>query len=90
MTSVSVSELNVRPFAHELVAQLKIVLDDAVVDDHYIAGAVRVGVLLGRRPMGRPAGMTDTDRAGQGFGLEELVKLVELADRLAGWQYGRS
>ena len=31
--------------------------------------------------MGRPAGMTDTDRAGQGFGLEELVKLGELADR---------
>ena len=57
------------PFTYELVAQLKIVLDNAVVDDHHIAGAVRVGVLLGRRPMGRPAGVTDTDRAGQGVGL---------------------
>ena len=56
-------------FVHELMAQLKIVLDDAVVDNHHVAGAVRMGVLLGRRPVGRPAGMTDTDRAGQGFGL---------------------
>ena len=56
-------------FAHEFVAQLKIVLDNAVVDDHHVAGAVRVGVLLGRRPVGRPAGVTDADRTGQGFGL---------------------
>ena len=68
-------------FVHEFVAQLKIVFDNAVVDNHHVAGAVRMCVLFGRRPMGRPAGMTDTDRTGQGFGLEEPVKLGELADR---------
>ena len=48
-------------FIHELVAQGEIVLDNAIVDDHHIAGAVRVGVLLGWRAVGRPAGVANAN-----------------------------
>ena len=49
----------------QLVGELPPVLDDAVVDDGDRAGAVgvRVGVLLGRVPVGRPTGVPDARRA---------------------------
>ena len=49
------------PFLLELLLQIQIVLDDAVVDDDDAAGAVamRVRVLLGRPAVGRPARVAD-------------------------------
>ena len=49
------------PFLLELLLQLEIVLDDAVVDDDDAAGAVamRMGVLLGRPAVRRPARVAD-------------------------------
>ena len=49
------------PLLLQLVLQLEVVLDDAVVDDDDAAGAVavRVGVLLGRPAVRRPAGVAD-------------------------------
>ena len=48
-------------FSNQLLLQLEIVLDDAVVDDDDLAGAVamRMGVLLGRPPVRGPARVAD-------------------------------
>ena len=48
-------------FDCELLAELAVVLDDAVVDDGDGAGAVEVGmgIVLDRGAMGCPAGMAD-------------------------------
>ena len=49
----------------ELRADNAIVLDDAVVDEPDATAGVRMrmGVGLGRRPVRRPTGMGDADRA---------------------------
>ena len=59
--SVSVSDSKDVARLAQLVCELPPVLDDAVVDDCDRAGAVgvRVGVLFGRVPVGRPAGVAD-------------------------------
>ena len=51
---------------HEFAAQGAVVLDDAVVHHHQVAGAVgvRVGVGLGGCAVGGPAGVPQTDGAG--------------------------
>ena len=43
--------------------QLEVVLDDAVVDDDDLAGAMRMRVLLGGTAVRRPAGVADADGA---------------------------
>ena len=42
-------------------------------------GGVRMGVVVGRRAMRRPAGMRDADRAGQRMRRELAREVVELA-----------
>ena len=86
-TSVSVSDWNVHALAHEFQLELGEVFDDAVVDHGQLAliGEMRVGVLVGRAAVGRPAGVTD---AGQRFrqraGLEFGDQVAQFARLLAG------
>jgi hypothetical protein len=46
--------------------EVLVIFDDPVVDDGDAVGRVRVGVDFVRHAMGRPAGMADADRAGDG------------------------
>ena len=57
--------LELVPLRLQLVLQLEVVLDDAVVDDDDAAGAVavRMGVLFGRPAVRRPAGVADAVQA---------------------------
>ena len=50
----------------QLLLELEVVLDDAVVDDDdlLLAVAVRMGVLLGRPAMRRPTGMPKSEVPG--------------------------
>ena len=56
----------------QLLLQVEVVLDDAVVDDDDLAGAVavRMGVLLGRPAVGRPARVADAVVAGDRLGVD--------------------
>jgi hypothetical protein len=49
------------PVRHQLAAQLEVVLDDAIVDEHDAPGPMRVSVLLGRAAVRRPARVADAD-----------------------------
>ena len=51
------------PVSGQVLFQFQVVFDDAVVDDGDPAavGKMRMGVLVARRAMGRPAGMADAD-----------------------------
>jgi hypothetical protein len=51
----------------QLALQVQVVLDDAVVDDDNLAGAVpmRMGVLFGGTPVRRPTGVAYAVFAGQ-------------------------
>ncbi len=65
--------------------QLAVVLDDAVVHDAdgLVRGEVRVGVLVIRRTVGRPAGVRDADirsavlRLGGGSQVRDLASLLD-------------
>src|ERR1700758_3968603 len=59
--------------------QLGEILDDAVVHDRDFFGGVRMGIVLGRTAMGRPAGMADADRAGERLALQPGLEILELA-----------
>ena len=66
----------------ELVAQLLVVLDDAVVDDRQaVERDMRMGVALARDAVGGPAGVGDADLAAGGRLLEGLLEHPHLADR---------
>ena len=65
--------------AFQLTAQLAEILDDAVVHDGKALGGVRMGVVFGRPPMRRPAGVTDADRPRQRLARELLFQILELA-----------
>ena len=65
----------------ELGAELAEVLDDAVVDDGDAAADVGVGVDLGGRAVGGPAGVADAGGAGERLPLEAGREAVELALR---------
>ena len=73
----------------QLLAQRLEVLDDAVVDQRDSAGRVRMGIVGGRRAVGRPAGVGDADRsAGAGRSPARATRLSSLpfgaaADQLA-------
>ena len=79
--SVSVSVWNLWPSAIELVLQLEVVLDDAVVDDDDAAGAVavRVRVLLGRPAVRGPARVADAVVAGERRRLQDVFEARQLA-----------
>ena len=63
----------------QLAAQLDEILDDAVVHDRELFSGVRMGVVLGRTAMGRPAGMADADGSQQRLAGEALLQILELA-----------
>jgi hypothetical protein len=69
------------PLRLEPGTQDVVVLDDAVVHDGYVAGAidVRVGVVVGRRAVGGPARVPDPERALEPIGVERRHERVELA-----------
>ena len=56
----------------ELFLEAVVILDDAVVDDGDFAGLVqvRVGIFVGGRAVGGPAGVADAELAGGGLVLE--------------------
>ena len=63
----------------QLVAQALEILDDAVVNDRHTTRLVRVGIVLGRRTMGRPTGVADSDHPGERLNLEGALQIGELA-----------
>ena len=67
--------------APRLVAQLLVVLDDAVVDDRdAVLGDVRVGVALARHAVRGPARVRDAEAAVGRVGVERVLELAHLAD----------
>jgi hypothetical protein len=64
----------------QLVLERQIIFDDAVVDEHAGAGAVRMRVLLGRPAVRRPTGMPDADRAAELLLRQRLAQVRQLAD----------
>ena len=65
MVSVSVSELELHAFRHQLILELEEVFHDAVLDDDHALGLpeMRVRVAGDGRAVRRPARMTDARRA---------------------------
>jgi hypothetical protein len=66
-----------------------VIFDDAVVDDGDFAGLVevRMGIFIGGRAVGGPAGVADAEAAGDGLNLEKPGQaLVNLALLLADFQ----
>ena len=70
------------PVGREVLSQLDVVLDDAVVHDRDLAGAVdvRVGVLLARLAVRRPARVADAHATGDRRGVERLLEVDQFAD----------
>ena len=92
----SLGELLFRQMGHELgvgvrgqlraasqqgFPELEVVLDDAVVHHHRVAGPVRVGVGLGRAAVGGPAGVADAGVPLDGRLGQEGLEPGELAFR---------
>ena len=63
----------------ELALQLAVVLDDAVVDQRQALRRMRMGIRLGRRPVGGPAGVADAGMPVKRRPLEPLLEVPELA-----------
>ena len=55
------AELRPRPL--QLLTQLTKILDDSIVNNREALGRMRMGIILGRSAVCRPAGVADTDRA---------------------------
>ena len=81
MISVSVSVTNVWPQLLQLVLQVEVVLDDAVVHDDDLAGAVlvRMGVLFSRPAVRGPARVADAVDAFERLRVDRLLEVHELA-----------
>src|SRR5262245_66043054 len=60
-------------------AELSEILDDAVVHDGHQIRRMRMGVVLGRPPMRRPARVANTDRAAEWLAIETILKRAQLA-----------
>ena len=73
------------PFELQLLLQIEIVLDDAVVDDDDAPGAVamRMGVLLGGPPVRRPARVADAVLAVERTRHDRFLETRELAGAAA-------
>ena len=71
------------PFGDKLLLEGQVVLDDPVVDDHQIAGAVRMrmGVLLGGPTVRRPAGVPQPHGPGEVRSPDGALQLFDLPDR---------
>ena len=65
----------------QLRAQLVVIFDDAVVHDRYPVRDVRMGVLLRRHAVRRPAGVRDADVSGEALRAGELFQLGDAARR---------
>ncbi len=63
----------------EFAAQLSKILDDAVVHHRELFGGVRMGVVLGRPAMRRPAGVADADGAIERLAHEPGFEVFQLA-----------
>ena len=63
----------------QLLAQRPEILDDAVMDQGDLVGRVRMGIVAGRRAVGRPARVRDADLARQRVRGELAREIVELA-----------
>src|SRR5262249_26231276 len=61
----------------------EVVLDDAVVDEDDLAGAMRMRVLLRGPAVRRPARVADARRARERLLAEQRLQVVELADAAA-------
>src|SRR6201999_4149981 len=68
-----------RATGRELLPQLEVVLDDAVVDDADRPDLVRVRVLVARPAVGRPPRVADADGARRRLLLQLLFEVRELA-----------
>ena len=68
-------------FVDELLFQGDVVLHNAVVHHHDLAGAVAVGmrVLFGGTPMGGPAGVADAVGAVERLEADDLFQVAQLA-----------
>ena len=63
----------------QFVAQWLEILDNSVVYDDNITGDMRVGIVLGRGPMRRPAGVGNACISGQGVILQSRREIDQLA-----------
>src|SRR5262250_119985 len=65
----------------QLVFELQVVFNDAVVDHHHAPGAIAmwVSVFLGRAAMRRPTRVPQTVRAVEGLLAKRLFEIAELA-----------
>src|SRR6266853_3739329 len=79
------------PFALQLLFELQIIFDDAVVDHHDLSRAitVRVRVFFGRAPMRRPAGVPNPISSVDWRFLDDLFQVAQLAGRAANFQFAR-
>src|SRR3982751_1854691 len=75
------------PLLLELLLERQIVLDDAVVDEHAPAGAMRMGVLLGWFAMGRPSRMADPGGPTEALFRQRLFQIDQLADTAADFDF---
>src|SRR6202158_4207482 len=77
------------PFALQLLFELQIVFDDAVVDHYDLSGAVamRVRVFFGRAPMRRPAGVPNPISSVDWRFPDDLFQVAQLAGRAANFQF---
>src|SRR6476646_10692798 len=66
-------------FALKLFAQFAEVLDDAVVNYRNAISGMRMGVALGRPPVGGPAGMTDANTAVQRLLRQPAFEIAQFA-----------
>jgi hypothetical protein len=69
------------PAAGERRLELEVVLDDAVVNHRDAAVSVRVGVLVRRAAVRRPARVPDPGAAGQGAVAQDRHEVLQLALR---------
>ena len=78
-------------FFLQLSADLLEVLDDAVVHHaNPIARHVRMRIAFDGRAMSRPARVSDTHVAGQGFAIEAIRQLFDFADPPAPFDSSRA
>src|SRR5271154_1763126 len=75
-------------FALQLFLEFEVIFDDAVVNDHDLTGAIamRVGVFLGRAPVGGPAGVTDAIGALDGRFGDDFFKIAEFSGGAADFE----
>ena len=81
MISVSVSVVNLWPSSISFFFEAEIVLDDAVVDDHDLSGAVAVGmrIFFGGASVGGPARVANAVGAVERLQADDFFQIAQLA-----------